>query len=142
VAHCTKVVQNSFEPTEIVGYVSVGEQHTGGIFGKKPNVISGQSFDIGNFYLPDMVRGIGLNNPEQAKVAILEKVNLDTPLDEKHPIHYDTEMTTISEWPYQKTRSGALQGKLMPWDYETRQKWLASIGGVSGLVALTAKIIR
>lgn len=116
-------------PREITAYVSVGEQHTGGILGKKPNVVDEQRWSIGNFYLPDMVRATHIQNVDAAKVAILEVVDLDTPLDEKHPQHYVLEMTSTPEWPYPKTRAGALQGKLMPWDYERRQFQASFVGG-------------
>lgn len=97
---------------------------------------------MGNFYLPDFVRATDITNVDQAKVACIEEVNLDTPLDEKHPRHYDIDMTITKRWPYLKTRAGALQGKAMPWDYERKQGWLAAIGGVSGLIALTSKIVK
>lgn len=128
--------------TEITGYVSKGDEHTGGILGKKPNLADEQRWQMGNLYLPEFVRATDITNVDQAKVACIEEVNLDTPLDEKHPRHYDIEMTSTRRWPYLKTRAGALQGKVMPWDYERKQGWLAAIGGVSGLIALTSKIVR
>lgn len=95
-------------PTDVIAYVSVGEQHTGGILNKKANVSDEQRFEMGHLYLPDYVRATDLTNVDQAKVACLEEVNMDTPLDEKHPRHYDLEMTSTKVFPYTKTRSGAL----------------------------------
>ena len=94
--------------TEITGYVSKGEEHTGGILGKKPNLADEQRWSMGNLYLPEFVRATDITNVDQAKVACIEEVNLDTPLDEKHPRHYDIEMTSTRRWPYLKTRAGAL----------------------------------
>lgn len=130
------------EPTEVIGYVSTGEEHTGGILGKAGNIADEQRFKMGNLYLPEFVRGVQLQNADQAKVAMIDLVNLDSPMDEKHPRHYELEMTSTTVWPYTKTLAGALQGKVAPWEYERQQGWLALVGGVSGLIALTSKIVR
>lgn len=89
-----------------------------------------------------MVEATELKNKEQAKVAMIELVNLDTDLDERNPEHYDHDMTGSREYPYVKTMSGALQSRKMPWDYERHQSVWALVGGVSGLIALTAKIVK
>jgi hypothetical protein len=134
--------EDAFEPREIIGYVSIGEEHIGGILNKKPNIADAQRWTMGNFYLPDYVRATDLTNVDQAKVAIIEEVSLDTPLDEKHPRHYDQEMTSTPRFPITKTRAGALQGKVTPWEYQNRQGWLAMVGGISGLIAFTSKVVR
>lgn len=89
-----------------------------------------------------MVKASELKNKEEAKVAMIELVNIDTPLDERDPLHYDQDMTGSTPFPYQKTRAGALQSRKMPWDYERHQSIWALFGGVSGLIALTAKIAK
>lgn len=89
-----------------------------------------------------MVDSVELTNKEQAKVAMIELVNMDTPLDERNPQHYDHDMTGGVTFPYQKTRAGALQSRNMPWDYEKYQSRWAILGGISGLLALTARIAK
>ena len=125
-----------------MGYVSQGEEMKGGIFTNGPNVFDEQRFRFTSFYLPDMVDATEITNKKEAKVAIIELVNLDTPLDEKNTHHLDLDMTGNATYPYIKTRAGALQGRNMPWHYESKQSLWALVGGVSGLIAATAKVIR
>lgn len=113
-----------------------------GIFMSGPNVWDEQRFNFTSFFLPDMVDAVELTNKKQAKVAIIELVNLDTPLDEKNVQHWDLDMTGTQTYPYRRTRSGALQSQVMPWHYEKRQSIWALVGGVSGLIAATSKVIR
>lgn len=75
-------------------------------------------FNFTSFFLPDMIDAVELQNKDQAKVAIIELVNLDTPLDEKNTHHYDLDMTGTQSYPYRRTRAGALQSRVMPWHYE------------------------
>jgi hypothetical protein len=89
-----------------------------------------------------MVDAVELTNKTQAKVAIIELVNLDTPLDERNTHHLNLDMTGTNTYPYIKTRAGALQGPSMPWHYESKQSLWALVGGVSGLIAATSKVIR
>lgn len=114
----------------------------GGIFSNGPNTWDEQRFRFTSFFLPDMVDAVELKNKKQAKVAIIELVNLNTPLDEKNTLHYDLDMTGTQTFPYVKTRAGALQGKQMPWHYDSKQSTWALVGGISGLIALTSKIVK
>lgn len=113
----------------------------GGIFTNGPNTYDDQRFNFTSFFLPDMVDAVELTNKKQAKVAIIELVDLNTPLDEKNTLHYDLDMTGTQAYPYLKTRAGALQGSNMPWHHESKQSLWALVGGVSGLIAATAKVI-
>ena len=118
------------------------EHLQGGVFGKGPNVFDEQRFSFENYFLPDMINACELKNKKQAKVAVIELCDLDTPLDERNTYHYDLEMTGSTPFPYRKTRAGALQSKKMVWDYETHQRRWALVGGLSGLLALTAKVAK
>jgi hypothetical protein len=70
-----------------------------------------------------MARATKFLNKDQVRVAQLEMINLDTPLDEKHQMIYDGKnMCNTQGYPYHKTRSGALQCKEMPWQIKKRQK--------------------
>jgi hypothetical protein len=113
-----------------------------GIFQNGANVWDEQRFNFTSFFLPDMVDAVELTNKKQAKVAIIELVDLESPLDEKNPQHIDLDMTGTQTYPYRRTRAGALQSPSMPWHYESRQSLWALVGGVSGLIAATSKIIR
>lgn len=135
-------IEDSNTTHEFVGYVSQGKDMQGGIFQNGANVFDEQRFDFTSFFLPDMVDAVELTNKKQAKVAIIELVDLNTPLDEKNVKHYDLDMTGTQTYPYTKTRAGALQGRNMPWHYESRQSVWALVGGVSGVIALTSKVIR
>lgn len=88
-----------------------------------------------------MAEAAGFVNRKSAAVAAIEIVNLDTPNDEKDPRHYDINLTNSVEYPYIKTRSGALQSHTMPWDYRSRQFAWGSIGLVSTLLGLACKVI-
>lgn len=88
-----------------------------------------------------MARASGLNNVDQVKVAAIERVNLDTPNDELNPQHYDTALTSHTDYPYVKTRAGALQGPYMPWDLRTKQVHWGMAGGISAAIALLSKIV-
>jgi len=81
------------ETHEFVGYVSQGVDLREGIFQNGPNVFDEQRFSFTSFFLPDMVDAVELTNKKQAKVAIIELVRLDTPLDERNVQHYDLDMT-------------------------------------------------
>jgi hypothetical protein len=136
-------IEDAMNRLEFVGYVSEGEELDGGIFSKKgANVWTEQKWSIESFFLPEMVEASELQNKEQARVALIELVNLDTPLDERNTRHYDVDMTGSEEFPYKKTMSGALQSRKMPWDYERHQSRWALTGGLAGFLALTMKVVK
>lgn len=135
-------IEDSVQYNEYVGYVSQGKDIRGGIFQNGPNTFDEQRFNFTSFFLPDMVDAVELTNKAQAKVAIIEVCDLDTPLDEKNVQHWDLDMTGTQAFPYRRTRAGALQSQVMPWHYERRQSLWALFGGVTGLIALTSKVIR
>ena len=127
---------------EHIGYVSDCEDvQDNRIFGKEGNVYDEQRFSIKNFFLPEMVDACELTNKKQAKVAVIELVDLDTPLDERHTEHYQTGgMTGSEDLPYIKTRAGALQGRKMPWDYDREQTMYAGIGALASIAALLMRV--
>lgn len=136
-------VENAADRLEFIGYVSEGEELDGGIFSKKgANVANEQMWSIKSFFLPEMVEASELLNKDQAKVALIELVELDSVLDERNTHHYVQDMTGSAEFPYKKTRAGALQSRMMPWDYERQQSRWALFGGVTGVLALTMKIVK
>ena len=88
-----------------------------------------------------MAKHSGLTNKDQVRVATIECVKLDTPLDEKDPRHYHgADMNKGEMWPYHKTMSGALQCSTMPWDHNRYQKGWGFAGTTSFIIALLAKI--
>lgn len=88
-----------------------------------------------------MARASGLKNVDQVKVAAIERVNLDTPNDERDPRHYDIPLSSHTAFPYIKTRAGALQGRTMPWQCREKQAYYGMAGSFTALIALAAKII-
>lgn len=88
-----------------------------------------------------MARASGFKNYDQCKVAAVERVSLDTPLDERDPRHFDIPLGAEVPYPYVKTRAGALQAHMMPWDYRTRQLQFGAAGTLSAVLALACKVI-
>jgi hypothetical protein len=88
-----------------------------------------------------MARATEFLNYDQCKVAAIELVNLNTPLDERDPRHYDITLGCEVSYPYVKTRAGALQAYMMPWDYRTRQLQFGAAGALSAFIALACKVV-
>lgn len=86
-----------------------------------------------------MATASGLKNKDKVRMAVIEKVNLETPNDERDPRHLDMPLSAMVDFPYQKTRSGALQGRHMPWNCRKTQQNYSIIGGISLLIALFGK---
>ena len=87
-----------------------------------------------------MAKATKFLNKEQVRVAMIERVNLNSPLDERHPRTYEgMDMSNMVEYPYMKTRAGALQCSEMPWDFAKKQKLWSAAGIFSTVVALGAK---
>jgi len=125
---------------EFVGFVTEGERYKCW-FGKKANICCEQLVRFGDFYLPDMARATEFQNKEQVRTAILERVAMDTPLDEKDPrLMVGHDLCIEGEYPHAKTRAGALQCSTMPWDCRRRQQWWSLTAFSSAFVALVAKI--
>jgi len=55
-----------------------------------------------------MSRTAGFVNKKAVEVAALECVDLDTPLDERSGDHLDISMDYREDYPYRKSRAGAL----------------------------------
>jgi hypothetical protein len=88
-----------------------------------------------------MARATEFKNYNQCKVAAIEQVDLDTPLDERDPRHFSIPLGAEVRYPYVKTRAGALQAHMMPWDYRTRQLQFGAAGTLSAVIALACKVI-
>ena len=88
-----------------------------------------------------MAKASGLKNEAAVRVAAIERVNLDTPNDERDPRHLDVNLTNNGDFPYVKTRAGALQGKMMPWDYSNRQYNWGLAGSFTAILAFACKVI-
>lgn len=130
---------DSSKPVEYTAFVSQGEDHRK-FFRQGGNIDCEQKFEMNEFYLPDMARATRFLNKDQVRVACLEKINLDTPMNEKHPGTYDGKnMCNMKGYPYEKTMSGALQCNEMPWDFARKQQYWSATAMVTGVVGLAAK---
>ena len=69
-----------------------------------------------------MAHNSGFENADKAQLAVLEKVDLNTPLDEREMEHYSHDASYTQDYPFPKTRAGALQLKKMPWDHQQDAK--------------------
>ena len=88
-----------------------------------------------------MARATGFKNKHQVRVACLDRIDLNTPMDETHPRLYSgCDLSVEKDYPFEKTKSGALQCRSMPWQQTYYQKWWALWGCLSVFVALTAKV--
>lgn len=70
-------------------------------------------------------------NQKAVKLAALDCVDLNTPLDQYRTDLLDLGSSHTEVYPHRKTRAGALQLKEMPWEMKTN----ASNQGVLGLAA-------
>lgn len=129
---------DSWKAHSYVGYVTTNPELYRA--GNGSNIDNEQHFDIRYYYLPEMAKATGFKNQAACRVAAIERVNLDTPNDERDPRHYDVPLDSHTGYPYIKTRAGALQGKMMPWDYRNRQWNWALAGTLSGALALVCKL--
>jgi cytochrome oxidase assembly protein ShyY1 len=65
----------------------------------------------------DFAESSGLKNKEQVQVALIERLEEGSTLDERDPIRYAHNCEYHYEYPYPKTLSGALQLAKMPWNH-------------------------
>jgi len=89
-----------------------------------------------------MASASGLKNKDKVRVAVIEKVNLDTPNDPNDPRHFDIPLSAHTGFPYVKTRAGALQGPCMPNQIFEKQRNYFVLGTVSLLLALYGKKVK
>lgn len=93
----------------------------------------------GGYHLPEMAVASGLKNQEAVKSAAIQLVNLSTPNDPRHPQYYDMTLTGHQRFPYQQTRSGAMNMNLSPYE---RQRRFWQMSGAGTLFLLMAVITR
>lgn len=87
-----------------------------------------------------MIRACDFQNKDAARVAILERVDLDTPKTEKDPrVMVGHDLCISANYPHMKTVAGAIQCSSMPWDCRRRQSWWSVTGLFSAFVAITSK---
>jgi len=72
-------------------------------------------------FLPDMAKASGFKNVDSVKLALLERVNLKTLNDERNPKHFEYSLAMMEDYPFEKTKAGALQLRHMPWDLQAHQ---------------------
>ncbi len=130
--------ENSHDYQEFTGIVTTNEELAGR--NSQANIYDEQKFDVRHYYLPELAKASGLKNQDVVSLAAIERVNLDTPNDEKNPRHYDIDLTATEQFPYVKTRSGALQNRMMPWDYQHRIDYLTFTAIASTLLGLACKV--
>lgn len=108
VAHRMKI-ENSFRPETFVAYVSrLDEYQEHGIFdgGNEPVNLERNKWTYAD--LEDMAKTSGFQNVNLVKQAALEVVDINTPLDERDTRHRAIDSDYRHDFPYLKTRSGAL----------------------------------
>lgn len=83
-----------------------------------------------------MAKQIPFVNQDKLAVALLERVDLNTPNDERNSEHYTHDASYSQDFPYTKSRAGILQLKEMPWDHWRKTIKYGIISGVSGGIGL------
>jgi cytochrome oxidase assembly protein ShyY1 len=123
-------IENSL-PQTFEGYVSVNsELDEKNEFFKKGNATGKRFNKWSHVYLPDMAEASGFKNASEAKVALIECVSNKSVLDERLPKHYEMTLIGSEDYPYPKTRAGALQLRHMPWDLRSEQNFYLAAGFV------------
>lgn len=127
-------IENSL-PQTFEGYVSLNsELDEKNEFFKEGNATGHRFSRWNHVYLPDMAEATGFKNANEAKWALIECANHNTVLDERLPKHYEVNLIGSEDYPFPKTRSGALQLRKMPWDLKGEQNFYLAAGFVfSGL---------
>ncbi len=78
--------------------------------------------------LVDMAKTTEFKNQDLVKVAVLEHYNPDSLLDEREMDLRDLSADHREDYPWRKTRSGALQLNQMPWDFQKKSAFYADFG--------------
>lgn len=126
-------IENSFTPETHVAFVSDGGRYSYKANFFKDGNHTHSNYHWGHVYLPDMVKFAGLQNVDSAKVALLEAVDLNTPLDERDVNLFKKSLAVEEEYPYPKTRSGALNLPKMPWHLRHERNDYFLFGGLATL---------
>ena len=121
-------------------YVSLNSEleHSFGDTGNAPNLGRNK---WNTFDLQLMAENSGLENVDKAKVALLESINLNTPLDERSMEHYNHDATFTQDYPYCKTNAGALQLRKMPWDHQKDGRMYLNGAILFNILGITSLLI-
>lgn len=84
----------------------------------------------------DMANNSDFVNVGEAEVALLERVDSNSPLDERNMDHYDHDASYTQDYPHCKTMAGALQTDLPLWQLEKRLSYMRNMTFISGLLGL------
>lgn len=77
--------------------------------------------------MKDFAEASGLKNKEQVQLAVIERLEAGSQLDERDPVRYAHNAEYHHEYPYPKTLSGALQLAKMPWDHRNDSVFWSTI---------------
>lgn len=81
----------------------------------------------------------GFQNQDAVKTAAIQLVNMTTPNDPRHPQYFDTSLTGHQRFPYQQTRSGAMNMTFSPYE---RQRHFFQMSGAGALFLFMAIVTR
>lgn len=136
-------IENAFYPETFTCFVSEGGDHDyKRKFFKDGNAPEPRAYKWGHVYLPDMVKASGLKNADSAKVALLEAVELDTPLDERQPKLFEMTLGVDEDYPYPKTLSGALHITPMPWTLNRERNNLILFGSLTSAFGFALRFLH
>lgn len=90
-----------------------------------------------------MAKFTGFLNTDAAKRVVLERCAFDTPLSERNMRTYDLDADHHMDYPYVKSRSGALYHKgHMPWDWQREKSRAFGTGLVFGSLSLLLHLAK
>jgi len=85
--------------------------------------------------LSDMAKTTEFKNQDLVKVAVIEAVNPESVLDERDMDLRELSCDYREDYPWMRTRSGALQLRQMPWDYQRKAATYADFGIIFSAVS-------
>ena len=86
-----------------------------------------------------MAVATGFQNQDAVKSAAVQLVNMTTPNDSRHPQYYDMSLTAHQRFPYQQTRSGAMNTGFSPYE---RQRHFWQMSGAGALFLFMALVTK
>lgn len=133
-------LENSL-PQTFVGYVSqMAEfQEHGALEGNCPDPVRNKWTHVN---LSDMAKTTGFKNQDLVKVAVLEHFNPDSVLDERDMDLRELSCDYREDYPWKRTRSGALQLSQMPWDFQRKASTYADFGVIFSALSVLLFFVR
>jgi len=135
-------LENAWYPETFTTFLSVmPEQDYKSSFFKEGNMPERHTYRWGHVYLPDMAKYSGFKNFDSVKLGVLEAFDPNTQLDERSPHKYSFSLGVTEDYPYPKTRGGALHLNKMPWELKNQAGCYTLTGLLTAGFGLAVKFL-